>query len=96
MFVFKTKKKKNQKKNQEKNRKKNRLEKIKDYYKKFIEYIENESNGINYDLFRNYFDLVVLSALAKKLFKTKNKNKINELVELIMVRWSNLKDEKNV
>ena len=44
-------------------------------------------------MFRDYFDLVVPSALAKKLFETKNKNKNNELVELIKVRWSNLKDE---
>ena len=44
-------------------------------------------------MFRDYFDLVVPSALAKKLFETKNKKKNNELVELIKVRWSNLKDE---
>ena len=33
--------------------------------------------------------------MAKKLYdtKSKNKNKNNELVELIKVRWSNLKDE---
>ena len=28
----------------------------------------------------------------KKLFETKNKNKNNELVDLIKVKWSNLKD----
>ena len=44
-------------------------------------------------MFKDYFDLVVPSALAKKLYETKNKNKNNELVELIKVRWSNLKDE---
>ena len=60
----------------------NKLEKIKDDYKKFIEYIENESKGINYALLKDYFDLVVPSALAKKLYETKNKNKNNELVEL--------------
>ena len=69
------------------------LEKTRDDYKIFIEYIENESKGINYDLFKDYFDLVVPSALAKKLYEAKNKNKNNELVELIKVRWSNLKDE---
>ena len=42
-------------------------EKIKDDFKKFIKYIENESKGINYDLFKNYFDFVVPSVLAKKL-----------------------------
>ena len=71
----------------------NKLEKIKDNFKKFIKYIENESKGINYDLFKDYFDLVVPSVLAKKLYETKNKNKNNDLVELIKVRWSNLKDE---
>ena len=67
-----------------------KLKKIKDDFKKFIEYIENESKGINYDLFKDYFDLVVPSALAKKIYETK---KNNELVELIKVRWSNLKDD---
>ena len=43
-------------------------------------------------MFKDYFDLVVPSALAKKLYEAKNKNKNNELVELIKVRWSNLKD----
>ena len=90
--VFKRKKEESEEKSEEESEK-NRLEKIIDDYKKFIEYIENESNGINCDLFRDYFDLVVPSALAKKLFETKNKNKNNELVELIKVRWSNLKDE---
>ena len=71
----------------------NKLEKIKDDYKKFIEYIENESTDTNYDLFKDYFDFVVPNGLAKKLYETKNKNKNNELVELIKVRWSNLKDE---
>ena len=28
--------------------------------------MENESKGINYDLFKNYFDFVVPSVLAKK------------------------------
>ena len=55
--------------------------------------IENESKGVNYDLFKDYFDLVVPSALAKKLFETKNKNKNSELVKEIKNRWSNLKDE---
>ena len=57
-----------------------------------MEYIENKPRGINYDMFKDYFDLVVPSALAKKLYEAKNKNKNNELVELIKVRWSNLKD----
>ena len=43
-------------------------------------------------MFQDYFDSVVPSALAKKLYETKNKNKNNELVEEIRNRWSNLKD----
>ena len=31
--------------------------------------------------------------MAKKLFETKNKKENNQLVELIRVGWSNLKDE---
>ena len=50
-------------------------EKIKDDFKKFMEYIENKSRGINYDMFKDYFDLVVPSALAKKLYQTKIKSK---------------------
>ena len=43
------------------------IRKKKDDYKNFIEYIEHESKGINYDLFQDYFDFSVPSALAKKL-----------------------------
>ena len=75
-----------------------KLEKIKDDYKKFIEYIENESKGINYDFFKDYFSFVVPSALGKKLLETRDEKKNNELVKLINDRSSNLKDEieKNV
>ena len=61
--------------------------------KKFFEYVENESKDINYDLMEDYFDLVVPTVLAKELFETKDKNKNSELVELIKIRQSNLKDE---
>ena len=70
-----------------------KLDKIKDDFKKFIKYIENESKGINYGLFKDYFNFLIPSALAKKLYETKNKNKNNELVKEIKNRWSNLKDE---
>ena len=63
-----------------------KLEKTKDDFKKFIEYIENESEGMNYDLFKDYFDFVVPSALAKNSYQTKNENKNNELVEEIKNR----------
>ena len=65
----------------------------KDDFEKFIEYIENESKGTNYDLFGHYFNFSILSALAKQLYETKNKNKNSKLVKEIKNRWSNLKDE---
>ena len=44
-------------------------------------------------MFRDYFNFPVPSALAKKIYETKNKNKNNELVEAIKSRWSDLKDK---
>ena len=57
------------------------LEESKDDVKKFIKYIENESNEINYYLFKHYFNFVVPSVLAKQLYETKHKNKNKKLVE---------------
>ena len=71
----------------------NKLKKIKDDYNKFFKYIQDESMGINYDLFKDYFYSSVPSALAKRLYETKDEKKNNELLELIKIRWSNLKDE---
>ena len=68
-------------------------EKIKDDYKIFIKYIEDELKGIDYDLFEDYFSFSVPSALAKRLFEAKDKKKNNDLVELIKVRWSNLNNK---
>ena len=64
----------------------NKLQKIEDDYKKFIEYIENKSKTIDYNLFENYFAFSVPSALVRKLYKTKNKKENNELVEKIKNR----------
>ena len=61
--------------------------------KQFVEYIENKSKTIDYNLFKDYLSFSVPTALAKKLFETKNKKENNELVTLIRVRWGNLKDE---
>ena len=61
--------------------------------KKFIEYIEKESKGINSDLFKTYFNFSIPSALVKQLYKTKDKKKKIELVEEIKNRWSDLTDE---
>ena len=43
-----------------------KLEKIQNDYKKFVKYIEDESKGIDYDLFEDYFSFSVPSALVKK------------------------------
>ena len=59
---------------------------------KFFKNIENESKSINLDLFKTHFDVVAPTVLAKKLYETKDKKKNNELVELIKVRWNNLKN----
>ena len=71
---------KQNKKNQKKNQKKK-------------EYIENESKSINYDLFKKHFNFVVPSALIKQSYEIKNKNKNNELVNVIKSGLSDLKDE---
>ena len=75
------------------NKRSEESEELKYDAKKFIEYIENESKGTNYDLFKDYFNFLVSSVLPKQLFETKNKKKNNTLVEEIKNRWSNLKDE---
>ena len=58
-----------------------------------MEFIENESKGINYELFKKHFNLVVITALVKQLYETKNKNKNDKLVNLIKSGLSHLKDE---
>ena len=58
-----------------------------------MEFIENESKGINYELFKKHFNLVVPSAFVKQLYKTKNKNKHNKLVNVIKSGLSDLKYE---
>ena len=40
-----------------------------------MEYIENESKDINYDLFKDYFNFVVPSTLEKKKWIKKEKEK---------------------
>ena len=58
-----------------------------------MKYIEDESKDITYELFKEYFNFEVPTALAKKLYETKDQKKNNDLVELIKVRCSNLNDE---
>ena len=65
----------------------NKLGKIKNDYNKFFEYIENESEGINNELFEKYFRFVAPTVLVKKLYETNDKNKNNDLViKLIKIR----------
>ena len=62
--------------------------------KTFIKYIENESKGINYDLFWKYFNFAVItSGLTKQLYGIKNRKENNELVNVIKSELSDLKDE---
>ena len=61
--------------------------------KKFIEYIENKSKDINYDLFKYYFKFVVPSNLVKKLYEIKNKKRKNKLVNVIKSGLSDLKNK---
>ena len=55
----------------------------KDDFKKFIEYVENESKSINCDLFKDYFNFLIPNALIKELFKIKDKKKNNDLTNAI-------------
>ena len=61
--------------------------------KNFIECIEDKSKTVNYNLFKEYFNVATPTFLAKQSFKIKNKNKNSEFVKLTKVKWSNLKDE---
>ena len=53
----------------------NKLEKIKDDYKNFFKYIENESKSINYELFEKHFNIVAPTVLAKNYMRQKIKRK---------------------
>ena len=59
----------------------------------FFKYIENKSKGINYDLFKKYFDFETPIQLAKNLFEINDKKKNDDFVEETKNRWSKLKDE---
>ena len=84
---------KQKKKKTEEESEKNKLEKIKDGYKSFIKYIEDESKGSSYELFKKYFYSSVPSALVKQLYETKKKNNNYKLVSVIKSGLSDLKDE---
>ena len=71
----------------------NKLEKIKDDYKIFFKYIEDESKSIRYKLFEKYFYFSAATVLVKKLYETKDKKENNELVNVIKSGIIDLKDE---
>ena len=68
-------------------------EKIKKYINNTSVFTKEKSKDVNNDLFKTYFNFSEPIDLAKKLSETKDKMKNNDLVELIRVRWINLKDE---
>ena len=76
-----------------KNQKKSQMKKKESKENGFFEYIENELKGINYDLFRKYFNFETPIQLTKNLFEIKNKNKNNDFVEELKNIWSKLNDE---
>ena len=61
--------------------------------KEFIENIENKSKTINYNLFKDYFKFESPTALTEQLYKIKNKNKNDELVNVMKSGLIDLKDE---
>ena len=69
--VFKTK----EEEESEEELEENKLEKIKDDYKNFFNYTEDESKSISYELFKKPFNFVSPTVLTKQLYKIKNKNK---------------------
>ena len=80
MEYLKQKKKRNQKKNQTKTN--------------FLN-IWNDSKDINYELFKDYFKFESSVDLTKQFYKITNKNKSNELVNIIKSGIIDLKNEIN-
>ena len=60
---------------------------------KFFKYIENESKGINYDLFKNHFSFQTPSILLKGLYQTNDKENNNKLVSMISSGLNDLRKE---
>ena len=87
--VFKIKEEKSEEESEDESEEESEEERVQE----FIEYIENEPKGINYDLFKDYFKFVVPSALVKKLYEIKSKKKKNKLVNVIKSGLSDLKDK---
>ena len=82
------KKKKKEKSEKEESEEKEDLDK-----NKFFKYIENVSQDIYYELFKDYFKFVSPTVLTKQLFETKDKNKIIKFVNVINSKLRDVKDE---
>ena len=78
---------------EEESKEESKEERFKKYINNTFTFIEEKSENINNDFFKTYFNFSAPTDLTKKLFKTKDKKKSSELVKLIRVKWSNLKDE---
>ena len=59
--------------------------------KEFFKYIENESESINCNLLKDYFNFESPTVLTKQSYKIKNKN--SELVNVIKSGLIDLKEE---
>ena len=68
-------------------------EEIEEFINNAVSFTKKESEGINNDLFKEYFGFLTPAALGKKLFKIKDAKKNSEFVEEINKRRSSLKDE---
>ena len=86
-------KKKKKKKTKEKSEKEESEEKEDLDKNKFFKYIENVSQDIYYELFKDYFKFVSPTVLTKQLFETKDKNKIIKFVNVINSKLRDVKDE---
>ena len=61
--------------------------------KEFIEYIENKSKTIEYNLSKKHFNFTSPTVLTNQLYKRKKKKENNELVNVINSGLIDLKDE---
>ena len=59
----------------------------------FLNILRMNQKVLTMILFKEYFNFAGPTDLAKKLFETKDKKRNSEFVELIKVKWSNLKGE---
>ena len=78
-----------------KNKRKRRIKRrrIRRIRTNFLNILRMNQKVLTMILFKEYFNVAGPTDLAKKLFETKDKKKNSEFVELIKVKWGNLKGE---